>query len=96
MIEAITGAIIYALSGYLKSNEVEEDGEIHIEPLNPYKFGATVVIGGVIGASSYALGLPLTEAAVEQQIAAYAGLTMVTENILKALHRQLIKKTKAL
>ena len=80
IVVAILAAIIFAASGYLKS--------VGTEDFDTPKFAATVLVGAVVGAIMYASGLPVTEAGVLEQLAAYAGIVVVVENILKAILRR--------
>ena len=52
------------------------------------KFVATMAVGAIVGAFMYASGLPVTEAGVLEQLAAYAGIVVIVENILKAILRR--------
>lgn len=79
---AILTAVIYAVIGYAKS--VNEDFSFS-------KFGATIVLGLIIGIIMYSSGIPITEANVAEQFVAYGGLLYVVENILKALYRRIKK-----
>ena len=80
IVVAILAAIIFAASGYLKS--------VGTENFEPTKFTATVLVGIVVGAVMYASGSPVTEANVATQLAMYAGVIAVVENVLKAILRR--------
>ena len=77
---AILAAIIFAASGYLKS--------VGTEDFDAPKFAATDLVGAIVGAIMYASGSPVTEANVLEQLAAYAGIVVIVENILKAILRR--------
>ncbi len=74
---AILAAVIFAASGYLKSAGTE-NFEIP-------KFVATLVVGAIVGAVIYASGSPVTESSVVEQLAVYAGVIAVVENVIKAI-----------
>ena len=78
VIGVISGAL-YGATGYLKTQG---------EKFDVLKFGASAIIGAVIGASMLLAGNPITEQAVETQMAAYAGLTALVYNVLKAIARR--------
>ena len=77
---AVLAAAIFASAGYLKSSGTED--------FDATKFSATVLVGAIIGAIMYFGGVPVTEAGVLEQLAAYAGIVAVVENILKAIIRR--------
>lgn len=77
---AIVAALVYALAGYLKSAG---------ENFDFVKFGATCAVGAVVGVILYGAGVPITEEAVLTQMAAYAGIVVVAENILKAIVKRM-------
>ncbi|RKY68967.1 MAG: hypothetical protein DRQ24_11225 [Candidatus Latescibacterota bacterium] len=78
---AIVAAAIFASAGYLKSSGTEN--------FDATKFSATVLVGAIVGVVMYFGGVPVTEANVIEQLAAYAGIVAVVENILKAIIRRL-------
>jgi len=78
---AIVAAAIFASAGYLKSSGTEN--------FDATKFSATVLVGAIVGAVMYFGGVPVTEAGVAEQLAAYAGIVAVVENVLKAFLRRL-------
>jgi len=78
---AIVAAAIFASAGYLKSSGTED--------FDATKFSATVLVGAIVGAIMYLTGSPVTEASVIEQLAAYAGIVAVVENVLKAFLRRL-------
>ena len=78
---AVLAAAIFASAGYLKSSGTEN--------FDATKFSATVLVGAIVGAVMYFGGVPVTEAGVAEQLAAYAGIVAVVENVLKAFLRRL-------
>jgi len=78
---AIVAAAIFAASGYFKS--------VGTENFDTVKFAATVLVGLVVGAVMYASGSSVTESNVAAQLAMYAGVIAVVENVLKAFLRRL-------
>ncbi|MCW3128560.1 MAG: hypothetical protein N2V75_00415 [Methanophagales archaeon] len=78
---AVLAAVIFAASGYLKS--------VGTENFDLEKFIATILVGAVVGAVMYASGSPVTESNVAAQLAMYAGVIAVVENVLKAFLRRL-------
>ena len=79
IIYAVVAAIVFALSGYLKSAKDEE--------FDATKFIATVLVGALVGVVLYVKGAAITEEAVATQFAAYAGIVVILENALKAVVR---------
>ena len=79
IIFAIVAAIVFALSGYLKSAKDEE--------FDVTKFATTVLVGALVGVVLYVKGAAITEEAVATQFAAYAGIVVIVENALKSVMR---------
>jgi len=79
IIYAVVAAIVFALSGYLKSAKDEE--------FDATKFIATVLVGALVGVVLYVKGAAITEEAVATQFAAYAGIVVIVENVIKAVMR---------
>lgn len=78
---AVLAAIIYAVFGYLKSTTQEG--------FQPVKFISTIAIGAIIGIVFAFGGLEVTQEAVAIQLAAYAGMTAVIEDIVKSIWRRI-------
>jgi F0F1-type ATP synthase assembly protein I len=83
MILAVLAAIMYAGTEFIKK---------YMDPTNPenfdyVKFIATIVIGAVIGVASGYQGTIPTELSITEQLALYAGATVVLENVLKIIYR---------
>jgi ABC-type uncharacterized transport system permease subunit len=83
IIVAIIAAVVYALTGYFKNVK---------EKVDLVKAITTVIIGVIVGAVLYGANIPVTEETVTAQLLAYAGLIVLTENIVKAIYRRWIKK----
>ena len=79
IIFAIVAAIVFAASGYLKSAKDEE--------FDVTKFGATILVGALVGVVLYVKGAAITESSVTEQFAAYAGIVVIVENVIKAVMR---------
>ena len=77
---AIIAAAVFAASGYLKSSNFEN--------FEVTKFAATIIVGMAVGAIMYVSGLEITETNVMAQLAAYTGVIVVVENILKGILRR--------
>lgn len=81
---AVASAAFYGLVFYMKNSQ-----QIPPEPFDWLKIGATVLVGGIIGAVLQLTGIPITEAGIEVQLIAYAGITAMVEAILKMIWRKL-------
>ncbi|RLG35360.1 hypothetical protein DRN97_00175 [Methanosarcinales archaeon] len=79
IIFSVVAAIVFAMSGYLKSAKDEE--------FDVTKFATTVLVGALVGVVLYVKGAVITEEAVATQFAAYAGIVVIVENALKAVMR---------
>ena len=79
IIFSVVAAIVFAMSGYLKSAKDEE--------FDVTKFATTVLVGALVGVVLYVKGAAITEEAVATQFAAYAGIVVIVENALKAAMR---------
>jgi hypothetical protein len=77
----IIGAIGYSVAAYFRDTP--------LEVFNPTKFLSTVLVGAVIGIISVQTASPLTEQWVGVQLIAYAGMTSVIENAIKAIWRRI-------
>lgn len=76
---AIIAAIIYASIGYIKS--VDQDFDM-------VKFLTTILFGAIIGAICVFGNIPITQENIATQMAAYGGLTIIIENIVKSIVRR--------
>ncbi len=79
---AIAGAG-YGVLFFVKANQ--NSGE----EFNYWRFGATVLLAAIIGIAMGATGMPVTQATVEVQVAAYVGYVVVLETLLKVIWRKL-------
>ena len=77
---AIIASVIYGLAGYLK-NAPQEDFDVA-------KFFSTFVVAVLVGSICYVTGVPITEAKVTEQLAAYTGLVVLVQQLFKALMRR--------
>ncbi|MEM4497322.1 MAG: hypothetical protein QW692_00665 [Nitrososphaerota archaeon] len=77
IIAGVVGGALYALAGYLKARE--KNGE----KFDAAKFGKTILLGAVLGALNYALGLGLIGDDIA--VMALAGEVAVIEQIAKAM-----------
>ncbi len=75
---AMIAAIVYGLSVYLRKGE----------PMEWTKLGMTAIIGGLVGFIAGMTGIVPTEGYVIEQMSAYAGLSVVLENILKLIYKK--------
>ena len=82
ILAAVAGAL-YGVLFYVKAQQ--KSGE----DFDYWKFGATVLLSAIIGVVMGAAGLPVTQATVELQIAAYVGYVVVLETLMKVTWRQL-------
>lgn len=79
VVYAALGAAGYATSAYMKRREEGEEFE-------PKKWLATVIVGSGIGVAIYvAPGQTLTAETVYAQLAVYAGLVVLVENVIKVV-----------
>jgi len=80
IVYAIIASVIYGLAGYLK-NAPQEDFDVA-------RFLSTFVVAVLIGSICYVTGVPITEAKVTEQLAAYTGLIVLVQQLIKALMRR--------
>ncbi len=59
------------------------------EEFDYWKFGATVLLSAIIGVAMGAVGMPVTQVALEVQLAAYVGYVVVLETVLKLIWRKI-------
>jgi len=79
---SILAAVVYAASMYLKKNLSDNP-----QSFDPLKFLSTVIVGAIVGIVMCQSGTQVTEQDFETQLATYAGLVAVVENVLKILYR---------
>jgi hypothetical protein len=90
LLVAVVGAAVYALVFYAKNNAVD------IDNFDWGKFGATLLVGAIIGGVNFAFGgiLP-TSGGVESALVLYAGATALVETVIKAIWRRINPPTPA-
>lgn len=76
---AVLAAVIYAGTGYSK-NAARARGDV---PFDPVEFGATLLVGAIVGVVLGLSGLHPTEAIITEQLAAYAGIVSIVTMALK-------------
>lgn len=81
-IEGAVAAAVYAALVYARNRKSGED-------FKPFKFFSVVIVGAVVGASLALSGNAVTSGSFEARWAAYAGMTVVVEGLLKAAWRYL-------
>ena len=82
ILASIAGAV-YGVLFYVKARQ--NSGEA----FDYWKLGATVLLAALIGAAMGALGMPVTQATLEVQFAAYVGYVAVLETVLKLIWRKI-------
>lgn len=84
---AVIAAIMYAGSMYLKKST----SSVNPQDFDVTKFVSTIVVAAVIAVSMVGAGATIvTEADITTQLATYAGLTAVVENVIRALYRKFV------
>lgn len=81
VITALEGGIaaaVYAAFWYARARKKGEQFE-------PYRFGATLLVGAAAGVVLAVSGLAVTETAVQNRLAAYVGVVSLAEAALKWL-----------
>ena len=85
---AVIAAIMYAGSMFVK----KQAGSENPQDFDAIKFVSTLVVSAVIAVTMVFAGVTvITEADVATQLAAYAGLIAVIENVLKLAYRKVIE-----
>lgn len=79
--------MLYAGSAYLKKAQGESP-----EKFDPFKAGATALLGAAVGAGFALSGIPITEDTLLAQVAAVGFTTVILENGLKVLYRAVMGK----
>ncbi len=81
---AVGGALIYSLLWY--SRQVIDPTK-ETPKFDPWKMGATLVIGACIGLVSVITGIEISQAGIEAQLTSYGFLIAAVEQVGKALYR---------
>ena len=86
---AVGGSLIYSLLWYSRQviDPTKETPEF-----NPWKMGATLVVGACIGLVSVLSGIDITQAGIEAQLASYGFLVAAVEQVGKAVYRNLTQE----
>lgn len=82
---AVFSAAAYSIVFYAKHKEgsLEED-------FDPKKFASTLIVGVGVGVGYGLSGVDVTQAGIEEQLAAYAGTVAIVESGLKYLYRRFL------
>ena len=86
---AVGGSLIYSLLWYSRQviDPTKETPEF-----NPWKMGATLVVGAFIGLGSVMGGIEISQTSIETQLAAYGFVIAVVEQVGKAIYRNLTQE----
>lgn len=83
---AVGGSLIYSLLWY--SRQVIDPTK-ETPKFDPWKMGATLVIGACIGLVSVITGIEISQAGIEAQLTSYGFLVAVVEQVGRAIYRNL-------
>lgn len=84
---AIVSAILYAGSAFMKKNFNHDNPQ----SFDTTKFASTLLVSAVIAVSMIAAGInTVTEADIATQLALYAGMVALVENVIKAVYRKVV------
>ena len=86
VIVAVAAALLYSLLWF--SRQVVDPTKETPE-FDPWKMGATLVIGACIGLVSVITGIEITQAGIEAQLTSYGFLVAVVEQVGRAIYRNL-------
>lgn len=81
--QAMVGAALFALFGFLKNHERRGDS------LNVNKVAATIVVGAAIGVVAVVAHQELTKEWVVAQVLMYSGAVAIVQDAIKALRAKL-------
>ena len=84
VIVAVAAALLYSLLWF--SRQVVDPTK-ETPKFDPWKMGATLVIGACIGLVSVISGIEITQAGIEAQLTSYGFLIAAVEQVGKALYR---------
>lgn len=86
VIVAVAAALLYSLLWF--SRQVVDPTK-ETPKFDPWKMGATLVIGACIGLVSVITGIEITQAGIEAQLTSYGFLVAVVEQVGRAIYRNL-------
>ena len=86
VIVAVAAALLYSLLWF--SRQVVDPTK-ETPQFDPWKMGATLVIGACIGLVSVISGIEITQAGIEAQLTSYGFLVAVVEQVGRAIYRNL-------
>ena len=86
VIVAVAAALLYSLLWF--SRQVVDPTK-ETPKSDPWKMGATLVIGACIGLVSVISGIEISQAGIEAQLTSYGFLVAVVEQVGRAIYRNL-------
>lgn len=86
VIVAVAAALLYSLLWF--SRQVVDPTK-ETPQFDPWKMGATLVIGACIGLVSVISGIEISQAGIEAQLTSYGFLVAVVEQVGRAIYRNL-------
>ena len=86
VIVAVAAALLYSLLWF--SRQVVDPTK-ETPKFDPWKMGATLVIGACIGLVSVISGIEISQAGIETQLTSYGFLVAVVEQVGRAIYRNL-------
>ncbi len=86
VIVAVAAALLYSLLWF--SRQVVDPTK-ETPKFDPWKMGATLVVGACIGLVSVISGIEISQAGIEAQLTSYGFLVAVVEQVGKAIYRNL-------
>ena len=86
VIVAVAAALLYSLLWF--SRQVVDPTK-ETPKFDPWKMGATLVIGACIGLVSVISGIEISQAGIEAQLTSYGFLVAVVEQVGRAIYRNL-------
>jgi len=86
VIVAVAAALLYSLLWF--SRQVVDPTK-ETPKFDPWKMGATLVVGACIGLVSVITGIEITQAGFEAQLTSYGFLVAVVEQVGRAIYRNL-------
>ena len=86
VIVAVAAALLYSLLWF--SRQVVDPTK-ETPKFDPWKMGATLVVGACIGLVSVITGIEISQAGIEAQLTSYGFLVAVVEQVGRAIYRNL-------